>query len=103
MKDTRIPNAKRLADSVIEIIAEILAERPANPHDVVALARAEKLFTAGGDALMSAYEPEIPVCGASGGFSSRCELEEGHDGFHQRGLFKWDAESQAAFVRSMDR
>lgn len=69
MKDTRLLHARQALEGALEILAGLQAERIPDPHDVISVARAEKLTSAAVQAVMAAYEEEVEPCDRRGGWS----------------------------------
>ena len=90
MKDSRLQQVLAELDDARVTLSEIQWERPSNPGDVVALARAVKFVNAAMVAVRAAQSP----CGATNTVGSVCVLPEVHDGPHRAGHgFEWTDES----------
>ena len=87
-------------EAALEILADIIGGGIHNSHDMLGVARAEKLLSSGIQAINGVYEVE--GCGARNSVGSVCVRPIGHDGLHKASHgFQWDDEStsrSAAFI-----
>jgi len=92
MKDTRALQMLGLAEDMVTLAAELLAEGITDHQDMLHVACIEKL---GADIVKRAtalYTPE--PCKSRFGFSAHCDLNAGHTGKHRHYTIQWtDAES----------
>ncbi len=98
MRDTRLLQARQSVEAALEILADIIGEGITNSHDMLGVARAEKLLAGGIQAINGVYEVE--ACGTTNSVGSVCVKPIGHDGMHKASHgFQWDDESTERAAR----
>lgn len=110
MHDSRLIQMWAMAQDCQNLAEELLDEtdsRKDNPHDLIAIARAQKFAAALEQASRAAYS-EPKLCGKHSCLGSKCVREEDHEDPEHRSEYgtKWTDESDRrageAIARSME-